>query len=262
RGEYGYESWLNGSAEYTGNAGVWGPFSVDPELGYLYLAVEAPTNDVYGGARPGDNLFSSSLVAVNIDTGARVWHQQLVHHDIWDYDNPAHPILLDLNVDGRTVQAVVQLTKQGFAYVFDRTNGEPVWPLVETPVPQTAVPGEWTSRTQPIPSKPPGFDVQGLVEDDLIDFTPALRAAALAAIANYTWGPVYTPPSLVSATNGGTIQVPGFGGGANWTSGAADPETGFVYVGSSTSPTVLGLVPNLPPRPDDPDYSDYRLSGS
>lgn len=262
RGEFGYESWLNGSAEYTGNTGVWGPMSVDVDLGLVYLAVEAPTNDVYGGARPGDNLFSSSLVAVNIETGERVWHQQLVHHDIWDYDNPAHPILLDIEVEGRKIPAVVQLTKQAFAYVFDRATGEPLWPLVETPVPQTSVPGEWTSATQPIPSKPPGFDVQGLTEDDLIDFTPELRAAALEAIANYTWGPVYTPPSLVSATNGGTIQVPGFGGGANWTSGAADPETGFVYVGSSTSPTVLGLVPNLPPRPDDPDYSDYRLSGS
>ncbi|HWK52993.1 MAG TPA: hypothetical protein VNR18_01385, partial [Hyphomicrobiales bacterium] len=261
KGEYGYESWLDGSAEYTGNAGVWGPFSVDPALGYLYLAVEAPTNDVYGGARPGDNLFSSSLVAVNIDTGARVWHQQLVHHDIWDYDNPAHPILLDLNVDGRAVKAVVQLTKQGFAYAFDRTNGEPLWPLVETPVPQTTVPGEWTSRTQPIPSKPPGFDVQGLTEDNLIDFTPALRAAAVAALEVYTTGPVYTPPSLVSDDNRGTLQLPGFGGGANWTSGAADPQTGFVYVGSTTNPTVLGLVPNLPVRPEDPDYAPYRLSG-
>lgn len=262
RGEYGYESWLNGSAEYTGNAGVWGPFSVDPELGYVYLAVEAPTNDVYGGARPGDNLFSSSLVAVDIDTGARVWHQQLVHHDIWDYDNPAHPILLDLTVEGREIQAVVQLTKQAYAYVFDRVTGEPVWPLVETPVPQTTVPGEWTAATQPIPSLPPGFDIQGLSEDDLIDFSPELRAAAINAIVGYTTGPIYTPPSVVSADNKGTIAVPGFGGGANWTSGAADPEAGFVYVGSISSPAVIGLSPNLPARPEDPDYADYRMSGA
>jgi quinoprotein glucose dehydrogenase len=262
QGEYGYESWHNNSADYTGNAGVWGAFSVDDELGYVYLAVEAPTNDVYGGARPGDNLFSSSLVAVDIDTGARLWHQQFVHHDIWDYDNPGHPILIDLNVDGREVKALVQLTKQAFAYVLDRVTGEPVWPLVETPVPQTTVPGEWTSLTQPIPSKPPGFDIQGYDEDNLIDFTPELRAMAVEQIADYTTGPMYTPPSVVSPTNKGTIVFPGFGGGANWQSGAADPETGFVYVGSATNPAVIGLVPNLPARPDDPDFADYRMSGS
>jgi len=260
--EYGYESWLNGSADYTGNAGVWGAFSVDHELGYLYLAVEAPTNDVYGGARPGDNLFSSSLVCVDIRTGERLWHQQLVHHDIWDYDNPGHPILIDLNVDGRQVPAVVQLTKQAFAYVFDRVTGEPVWPLVETPVPQSTVPGEWTAATQPIPSKPPGFDVQGFAEDALIDFTPELRALALEEIKPYTVGPMYTPPSLVTPTNKGTIVFPGFGGGANWQSGAGDPETGFIYVGSSTNPAVIGLEPILPARPDDPDYADYRMTGS
>ena len=260
-GEFGFESWLNGSADYTGNAGVWGPFSVDSELGYIYLAVEAPTNDVYGGARHGDNLFSSSLVAVDIETGQRVWHYQLVHHDIWDYDNPAHPILLDLNVGGREIKAVVQLTKQAFAYVFDRVTGEPVWPIIETPVPQTTVPGEWTSATQPIPTQPPGFDVQGYSEDDLIDFTPELRATAIEALTNYTTGPIYTPASVVSQDNVGTLQLPGFGGGANWPSGAADPETGFVYVGSITNPTVLGLEPNLPARPEDPDYTDYRMSG-
>jgi len=260
--EYGYESWLNGSADYTGNAGVWGAFSVDHELGYLYLAVEAPTNDVYGGARPGDNLFSSSLVCVDIRTGERLWHQQLVHHDIWDYDNPGHPILIDLNVDGRQVPAVVQLTKQAFAYVFDRVTGEPVWPLVETPVPQSTVPGEWTAATQPIPSKPPGFDVQGFSEEALIDFTPELRALALEEIKPYTVGPMYTPPSLVTPTNKGTIVFPGFGGGANWQSGAGDPETGFIYVGSSTNPAVIGLEPILPARPDDPDYADYRMTGS
>jgi quinoprotein glucose dehydrogenase len=260
--EFGYESWLQGSADYTGNAGVWGAFSVDHELGYVYLAVEAPTNDVYGGARPGDNLFSSSLVCVDIRTGERLWHQQLVHHDIWDYDNPGHPILIDLNVDGREVKAVVQLTKQAFAYVFDRVTGAPVWPLVETPVPQSSVPGEWTAATQPIPSKPPGFDLQGFSEDALIDFTPELRALALEELKAYTVGPMYTPPSLVSPTNKGTIVFPGFGGGANWQSGAGDPETGFIYVGSSTNPSVIGLEPMLPARPDDPDYADYRMTGS
>jgi quinoprotein glucose dehydrogenase len=261
-GEFGHESWLNNSADYTGNAGVWGAFSVDTELGYVYLAVEAPTNDVYGGARHGDNLFSSSLVAVDIRNGNRVWYQQLVHHDIWDYDNPGHPILINLKVDGREVKAVVQLTKQAFAYAFDRTNGEPVWPLIETPVPQSTVPKERTSATQPIPSKPPGFDLQGYSEDNLIDFTPELRALAVEEVKAYTTGPMYTPPSLVTPTNKGTIAFPGYGGGANWQSGAADPETGFVYVGSATNPSVIGLEPVLPARPDDPDYADYRMSGS
>jgi quinoprotein glucose dehydrogenase len=264
RGEFGYESWHNNSADYTGNAGVWGPFSVDPELGYVYLAVEAPTNDVYGGARPGDNLFSSSLVAVDIRTGERVWHFQLVHHDIWDYDNPAHPILLDITVDGRAVKAVVQVTKQGMTYVFDRVTGEPVWPIIETPVPQTTVPGEWTAVTQPIPSKPPPFEVLGLNENDLIDFTPELRRLALEQVAGYTTGPVFTPPSVVSPTNKGTIVLPGFGGGANWHSGAADPETGYVYVGSSTNAAIIGLTPNTPDpnNPNDPDYADYRMTGT
>lgn len=262
KGEFGYESWLNNSADYTGNAGVWGPFSVDPELGYVYLAVEAPTNDVYGGARHGDNLFSSSLVCVDINTGERLWYQQLVHHDIWDYDNPGHPILLNLKVDGREVKAVVQLTKQAFAYVFDRVTGEPVWPLVETAVPQTSVPGEWTAATQPIPSKPPGFDLQGYNEDNLINFTPELRAQAVEAIRKYTVGAMYTPPSVATDANIGTITFPGYGGGANWQSGAADPETGFVYVGSSTNPTVIGLKPNTPARPEDPDYADYSMTGA
>ncbi len=263
-GEFGYESWLNNSAEYTGNAGVWGPFSVDPELGYVYLPVEAATNDVYGGARPGDNLFSSTLVCVDIRTGERVWHFQLVHHDIWDYDNPAHPILIDLMVEGRPVKAVVQLTKQGFAYVFDRVTGEPVWPILEMPVPQTEVPGEWTAATQPIPTRPPAFEVQGISVDDLINFTPELHAAAVAEISNYTLGPIYTPPSLVTESNRGTIVVPGFGGGANWQSGAADPETGFVYVGSITNPAIIGLVPNIPDPNylDDPDFADYRMAGA
>ena len=162
KGEPGYETWLNGSADYTGNAGVWGPFSTDDEA---RLRVpqhrRSATNDIYGGHRPGANLFSDSLVCLDIKTGKMIWYQQLVHHDIWDYDMPPHPILLDITVDGRPIPAVVQLTKQAFAYVFDRTNGKPVWPMPETPVKQTDVPGEWTSPTQPIPSKPPGFDLQG-----------------------------------------------------------------------------------------------------
>jgi quinoprotein glucose dehydrogenase len=247
KGEAGYETWENGSADYTGNAGVWGPFSADPELGLVYLPVEAPTNDVYGGHRHGDNLFSNSLVALNIKTGKRVWHQQLIHHDIWDYDVPAHPILIDVTVDGRPIKAIVQLTKQAFAYVFDRTNGRPVWPMPETAVPASDVPGEKASPTQPMPSKPAPFDVQGLTVDNLIDFTPELRAEATTLIAQYRYGPVFTPPSVIVPNgNRGTILMPGYGGGANWQSGAADPETGFVYVGSTTNPNVMGLNKNDP----------------
>jgi quinoprotein glucose dehydrogenase len=261
KGEPGYESWLGG-AEITGNAGVWGPFSADPELGYVYLNIEDATNDAYGGSRPGNNLYSSSLVCLDIKTGRKVWHYQLVHHDIWDYDMPPHPILIDLNVDGKRVKAVVQLTKQAFAYVFDRVTGQPVWPIVERPVRQTDVATEWTAPTQPFPTKPPAFDRQGVTVDDLIDFTPALRQQALQAIEGLRIGPIFTPPSLANARDGtkGTIVLPGFGGGANWESGAADPETGFVYVGSHTSPTLVALNPPVPGQPNFVT-SDYIMGG-
>jgi quinoprotein glucose dehydrogenase len=259
RGEYGYDTWLDGSAEYTGNTGVWGPFSADPELGIVYLPVEAPTNDVYGGHRPGDNLFSSSLVAVDSASGERLWYQQLVRHDIWDFDMAAHPILIDIVVDGREIPAIVQPTKQAFAYVFDRRTGEPVWPFEDREVPQTDVPGEWTAPTQPFPTKPPPFDVQGVAVGDLIDFTPALRAEALRVIEEFRIGPLYTPPSLVvEGGNRGTLTAPGFGGGANWPSGGADPETGYVYISSVTSPTTIGLVVNDDPERTGVD-SDYVM---
>jgi quinoprotein glucose dehydrogenase len=258
-GEPGYETWLNGSAEYSGNTGVWGPFSADDELGYVYLNTESPTNDGYGGHRPGANLFSDSIVCLDIKTGKMVWYKQLIHHDIWDYDMPSHPILLDVNVNGRPVKAVVQMGKIAFAYVLDRTNGQPVWPIPDVAVPQTDVATEWTSPTQPIPSKPPAFDVQGVRIDDLINFTPALREEALHAIEGYRLGPVFAPPSLVVAnSNKGTIVAPGFGGGANWESGAADPETGFVYVGSITNPFVAGVIKTDPPDPNKADYTAGR----
>jgi quinoprotein glucose dehydrogenase len=255
KGEAGYESWEDGSADYTGNAGVWGPFSADPQLGLVYLNIEAPTNDVYGGARHGNNLYADSVVAVEAKTGKRVWHQQLIHHDIWDYDTPPAPILVDITVDGRPVKALVQTGKQAFAYVFDRTNGKPVWPIVEKNVPQSDVAGEKTSATQPIPSKPPAFDRQGVTPDDLIDFTPALKAEALKAIEGYKIGPIYTPGSLLGPNSKGTIILPGYGGGGNWHGGASDPETGFVYVGSQTSANVIGLNKNDPASTNvDADY--------
>jgi len=260
KGEFGYDTWLNGSAEYTGSVGVWGPFSADPELGYVYLNTEAPTMDLYGGARPGANLFSDSLICLDIKTGKRIWYFQMIHHDIWDYDSPPHPILLDVTVNGRRRKAVVELTKQAYAYAFDRVTGEPLWPIEERPVPQTDVKGEWTSATQPFPTKPPAFDRQGITPDDLIDFTPALHNAALQALEGYKIGPIFTPAvQLQQGTNPvkGTIQVPGYGGGANWQSGGADPELGYVYVGSSTNPTIIGLNPN-PNVGKDPEQNDYN----
>jgi quinoprotein glucose dehydrogenase len=259
KGEPGYETWLNGSADYTGNTGVWGPFSADDELGYVYLNTESPTNDGYGGHRQGANLYSDSIVCLDIKTGKMVWYKQLIHHDIWDYDMPAHPILLDIRADGRPIKAVVQMGKIAYAYVLDRTNGQPVWPIPDVAVPQTDVPTEWTSPTQPIPTKPPGFDLHGISVDDLIDFTPALREEARRAIEGYRIGPVFSPPSLVVANaNKGTIVAPGFGGGANWQSGAADPETGFVYVGSITSPAVAGVAKTDPADPNKADYTAGR----
>jgi quinoprotein glucose dehydrogenase len=252
KGEPGYETWENGSADYTGNAGVWTTFSVDEELGYVYLPIEAPTNDVFGGHRLGNNLYSDTLMAADIKTGKVVWHRQLVHHDIWDFDIPSSPILVDINANGRATKAVVQLTKQNYAYVFDRVTGEPVWPMPERPVPQSDVPGERTSPTQPIPTKPPAYDVQGLTTNDLIDFTPAMRGEAMKALEGFRYGPLFTPPSLAAAADRtkGVISVPGFTGGANWESGAADPETGFVYVGSQTLPSILALVPPQPNTPN------------
>ena len=259
KGEPGYETWLNGSADYTGNVGVWGPFSADEELGYVYLATESPTNDGYGGHRPGANLYSDSLVCLDIKTGKMVWFKQLIHHDIWDYDMPLHPILLDINVNGKPIKAVVQMGKMAYAYVLDRTNGQPVWPIPDVAVPQTDVPTEWTSPTQPIPTKPPAFDVVGVTKDDLINFTPALREEALKAIEGYRLGAPFAPPSLVVPNgNKGTIVAPGFGGGANWQTGAADPETGFVYVGSVTRPFVAGVVKTEPPDPNRAAYTAGR----
>ena len=254
RGEPGYETWLNGSAEYIGNAGVWAPMTADLELGYVYLPTEAPIADTWGGERHGNNLYSSSLVCLDAKTGERVWHYQLIHHDIWDWDNPTAPILMDLVVDGRPIKAVAQITKQAFVYTFDRVTGEPVWPIEERPVPQTDVPGEWTSPTQPFPTKPPAFDRQGVSIDDLIDFTPELRAEAVEGIKAFRIGPIFTPPSLSKASDGtsGTLMLPNATGGANWEGGAFDPETNVLYVGSYTNPFVLVLEP--PPAGSDITY--------
>ena len=239
KGEYGYDTWLNGSADYTGNASVWAPMSADQDLGLVYLPIESATGDRYGGDRPGDNLFSSSLVAVDAKTGKLRWHYQIVHHDIWDYDNSSAPILADLDEK----KIVIQLTKQSYAFVFDRVTGEPHWPIHEIIVPKSDVPGEWTSPTQPIPSLPEAYDRSGVSRNDLIDYTPEISQAVENLIKDYRLGPLYTPPSLAESKDGtkGTLSLPFPTGGSNWEGGAYDPETNLLYVPSQTRLALLSL---------------------
>ena len=254
-GEFGNETWKDGSWEYTGNTGVWAPMSADEELGYVYLPVESPTGDFYGGERPGDGLFGESLVCLDAKTGKRVWHFQFIHHGLWDWDLPAAPNLLDITVDGKKIKAVAQVTKQGFVYTFDRVTGQPVWPIEERPVPQSDIPGEKTSATQRFPSKPPAFDVQGTSLDILNDLTPALKAESEKIASRYRLGPLFTPP-MVQDTGGktGVLMLPSVNGGADWEGAAVDPETGVLYVGSVTDPWVLAMQPAG-------DRSDMRYIG-
>jgi len=251
-GEFGYNTWEKDSADYTGNAGVWGQISVDEELGIAYLPVELPTGDYYGGHRPGNGLFGESIVAVDLKTGQRKWHYQLVHHGIWDMDIPCAPILVDITVNGRVVKAVAQPTKQAFLYVLDRVTGQPIWPIEEKPVEKGAVPGEWYSPTQPFPTKPPGYDLQGFQLKDLIDFTPTLRAEAEKVASLYKLGPIFTPP-VVSKVDGplATLALGTAGGGTNWAGGSFDPETHTAYVFSQRSISTLGLVPGDPSVTDE-----------
>jgi len=251
-GDFGNDTWKDGSWKYTGNTAVWAPMSADPELGYVYLPVETPTGDFYGGHRPGDDLFDESLVCVDAKTGRRVWHFQIIHHGIWDWDNPAAPVLLDITVNGRKIKAVAQVTKQAFVYVFDRVTGKPVWPIEERAVPQSDVPGEKTSPTQPFPTRPAAFDRQGVSPEDLIDSTPELKAAALKIASEYKMGPIFTPAIVFDADGKkGTLMLPHATGGANWQGAAADPETGMLYVPSVTNPYVAALV-------HDPQHSDMN----
>jgi quinoprotein glucose dehydrogenase len=254
-GEAGNETWEKDSWVYTGNAGVWAQISVDEQLGLAYLPVESATGDYYGGPRPGNNLFGETLVAVDLQTGTRKWHYQLVHHGIWDMDIPCAPILFDVAINGRTIKAVAQPTKQAFLYVFNRETGEPIWPIVEKAVEKGTVPGEWYSPTQPFPSKPAAYETQGLVVDDLIDFTPELRAEAEKIVSRYKLGPIFTPP-VVSTLPGplATLAVASAGGGTNWPGGSMDPETGILYVSSSKVVSVLGLVPPRDPTKNDLPY--------
>lgn len=252
-GEEGNETWEEGSWKYSGNVGAWAPLTADPSLGYVYIPLEAATGDFYGGHRPGDNLFSQSLVCLDTRTGRKVWHYQLVHHDIWDYDLPAPPILADIVVEGKPVKAVVQLTKQAFAFVFDRVNGKPVWPIEERPVPPSDVKGEQASPTQPFPTKPAPFDVQGYSDDILTDFTPEIKEEALRIVSRYKKGPLYTPVSVYDPPGSlGTLVLPDAVGGANWQGGVLDKETGILYVSSSTILRAMSL--EAAPEISDMDY--------
>ena len=250
RDELGYDTWQDGSAEYGGNTNVWAGMTYDPDLGYVYLASSTPSSDFYGGHRPGANLFAESVICLDATTGGRVWHFQTLHHGLWDYDLPAEPVLGDITVDGRRIKAVMVVSKQGFTYTFDRETGEPVWSIEERPVPQGTVPGEWYSQTQPFPSKPAPFALQGAVEENLIDFTPDLRQQALARLQSFEYGPLYSPPSLA-----GTVFLPGVWGGARWGGGGFDPETGWLFVPSVMIPSVARLAPA------DPDQTDFRYRG-
>lgn len=257
-GEFGNDTWLNDSWSYTGNVGVWGQMSIDEELGIVYLPVETPTNDFFGGHRPGNNLFAESLVALDLKTGKRVWHYQFIHHGIWDWDIPCAPILTDITVNGRRIKALSQPTKQGWVYTFDRTNGQPVWPIEERPVPKGDVPTEWYAATQPHVTKPPAFERQGVSLDDLIDFTPELKAAGVQLASRYRLGPIFTPPSFSNPEGPlGTLVSPVATGGANWQGGSFDPETGLLYVFSNSGISSMGII-----KQPDPARTMTYVSGT
>ena len=244
-GEPGSETWENDSWRNNGKTKAWSAFSADEQLGYVYVPLSAPNNDYYGGARPGGNLYSDSLVALDARTGKRVWHYQTVHHDLWDYDLPTPPILADIKVNGRLRKAAIQVTKTNYLFAFDRATGEPLFPIEERPVPASTIPGEKAAPTQPVPLKPAPFDRMGLGPDQIIDFTPALHAEGLQILNRFVHGDIFTPPSVKGA-NGkeGTIYLPGWVGGANWTGAALDPETGVGDVPSVSVPWVAGLEPD------------------
>lgn len=245
-GEFGHETWEGDSSTYIGNISAWAPLSADSELGLVFIPTDTPSNDYYGGDRLGDNLYGTSLIALDVETGERAWHFQLVHHDVWNYDNPNAPKVVDITVDGQRIPAIVQTTKQGWAYVFNRETGEPVWPIEERAATASDVPGERTSATQPFVTRPAAFEKQGLNEDDLIDFTPELRQQALEIARQYRMGDIFTPPSLAEGLDGkkGTFVVPGANGGANIPGGSSiDPETGMLYVATVRGHSVISMVP-------------------
>jgi len=248
-GEFGHETWENDAWEWSGNINTWPPLSADPDNGIVFVTTDAPTNDYFGGHRPGDNLFGNSVIAINVETGERIWHFQAIHHDIWDRDFPQPPQLIDVTVDGREIPALVQTSKQAFVYAFNRVTGEPIWPIVERPVPQSRVPTEQTSPTQPHPTRPLPYEMHGLTEDDLVDFTPELHRRALEMLSRWDYGPSLFVPPLHNA-NGegkiGAVYCPSAGGGTNIPGGTvADPETGVIYTASVKSCSDFTLVPGV-----------------
>ncbi|MDE0441469.1 MAG: PQQ-binding-like beta-propeller repeat protein [Gammaproteobacteria bacterium] len=249
-GEFGNDTWGEESWKWMGNTNVWSMMSCDPDLGIVYLPVTAPSSHFYGGLRPGDNLFGTSVVALDARTGKRKWHFQTVHHDIWDYDLPAAPVVADIVMNGKPVKAVAQVSKVGFLYVFDRVTGEPLWPVEERPVPKSTLVGEQAAATQPFPTWPPPFEMQGLVEDDLIDFTPELRSRALKELEGIRTGGLFLPPSTE-----GSLAVPGWGGGANWGGAAFDPEARMLYVASRREPLLM----TARPMPNSRSGQPYRI---
>jgi glucose dehydrogenase len=266
-GEYGHETWENDAWQWTGDVSSWAPLSADQDLNLVYIPTNSATIDFYGGFRPGDNLFSASLIALDADTGEREWHYQMVHHDIWNYDTPTAPVLLDVTIEGRDVPAIAQATKQGFVYAFNRETGEPLWPMVERPVPSSRVPGETLSPTQPFPTKPEPFELQGISINDLVDFTPELRRLAIEAVSEFEIGPLFNPPLHYDNALGKTAALwcPGGGGGANINGpAAADPELGILYVTSSTGCTARVLGPGAEAdlrwnAPTGTTFADYAV---
>jgi quinoprotein glucose dehydrogenase len=260
-GEFGNETWGRDSWSFTGHTNAWPPMTLDAERGLVYIPFGTPSNDFFGGRRPGANVFAESLVCLDAATGVRKWHYQIVHHGLWDYDNPSPPNLVTIHVDGRTIDAVVQLTKQGFAFVFDRVTGRPVWPIEERPVPASDVEGEHAWPTQPFPTRPPAIADQGVTLDDAFDATPELKAEAQKQLAKYRIGPVFTPPSLR-----GTLQRPGLIGGANWGGGAFDPATGLLFVKTTNQPNLVRVGKpdrsSANPRASEVDAELTRIGGT
>ncbi len=269
-GEFGHETWENDAWQWTGDISSWAPLSADPERGIVYIPTNGATQDFWGGFRPGNNLFSTSLIALDVQTGERVWHYQLVHHDIWNYDTPQVPVLMDVTVDGEDIPAVVQVTKQAFAYAFNRETGEPIWPIEERPVPAAYMPGERLSETQPFPTRPAAYEMQGLSEDDLLDFTPALRLAAIAVLEDYQTGPLFNPPLHRDNDLGkrSSLWCPGDVGGTNIDgTPAADPTTGILYVTSQKGCSSRIMIPGAErdareERPTGTTISDFAVGSS
>ena len=261
-GEFGHDTWENDAWKATGDVSSWAPMSADPKRGLVYIPTNPPTIDFYGGFRPGNNLFGTSVIALDVRTGKRVWHFQTVHHDIWNFDNPTAPVLLDVKIDGHPTPIIVQTTKQGNVYTFNRETGVPVWPIEERPVPQSEIPGEKLAPTQPFPTKPKAFEIQELNDDTLIDFTPQLRAEAVEILTHYKPGPLFNPPIQVGNPAGLRSFVSCPSGASNIHGPtSADPETGILYVSTERSCRAENIVPGAQmDKPDDPMTTGKTLS--